>query len=249
MLGRVDAVGMVRSRPVRESAWLVGMYALYNVGRMVAARHTGDAFKNADQVWSFERMIGLPNEQAVQELVLDLSHRIVELANVYYASVHFPLTLLVLVFLYVRHADVYLWTRRTLVMVSLAALAGFLVYPLAPPRMLTSLGFVDTGQMFGLSVYNPTTTTSLTNQFAAMPSLHVAWAALIAIAMIRAWKSRWRMLWLIHPILTFFVVIVTANHYWMDGLVGLAILLVAMTIAYSQESPVLVPEPQLQDAR
>jgi hypothetical protein len=64
----------------------------------------------------------------------------------------------------------------------------------------------------------------MANQFAAMPSLHVGWAALIAIAMITVTRSRWRWLWVLHPVTTFAVVVLTANHYWLDGLVALVLL-------------------------
>ncbi|MDT7655263.1 MAG: hypothetical protein QOI36_6681 [Pseudonocardiales bacterium] len=114
------------------------------------------------------------------------------------------------------------------------------MFPLAPPRMLPQLGFVDTGLEFGHSVYGPQNSGGVANQFAAMPSLHVGWAALIALSMILITRSKWRWLWLLHPIITFGVVVVTANHYWLDGTVVLIVLAVSL--------PVLL-RPGLRDDR
>jgi hypothetical protein len=96
-----------------------------------------------------------------------------------------------------------------------------MVFPLAPPRMLN--GWIDTGLVLGQSVYGADAESGLANQFAAMPSLHVGWAFLVAVFLIRATRSRWRWLWIAHPVITFAVVVVTANHYWMDGLIALAL--------------------------
>ena len=103
-----------------------------------------------------------------------------------------------------------------------------MVFPLAPPRMMP--GFVDTGLQFGQSVYGAERSGGVANQFAAMPSLHVGWAALIALSMILITRSKWRWLWLAHPIITFGVVVVTANHYWLDGIVALLLLAVSLPL-------------------
>ena len=95
--------------------------------------------------------------------------------------------------------------------------------PLAPPRMLPSLGFVDTMTVFGPSAYSGDAAT-VSNQFAAMPSLHVGWALLIAVVVIRTANSRWRWATIAHPVLTTLVVVVTANHYWIDAVVSALLL-------------------------
>jgi PAP2 superfamily len=136
--------------------------------------------------------------------------------------VHFPATLACLVWLYLRHPVHYLWVRRSMVTLTAVALVVHVLYPLAPPRMLP--GFVDTGAVFGPNVYGDSATNSVANQFAAMPSLHVGWALLVAIGLVSAGTSRWRYLWFAHPILTVLVVVATANHYWIDGLVAGGIL-------------------------
>jgi hypothetical protein len=78
--------------------------------------------------------------------------------------------------------------------------------------------------LFGPNVYGPPAGGSIANQFAAMPSLHIGWAMLVAIGLIAATRSRWRWLWLAHPIITILVVVATANHWWLDGIVALLLL-------------------------
>jgi len=89
---------------------------------------------------------------------------------------------------------------------------------------------VDTGVLLGQSVYGPSTDSGVANQFAAMPSLHVGWAFMVAVFLIRATRSRRRWLWIAHPVLTFTVVVVTANHYWLDGLIAISLALPLLLI-------------------
>jgi hypothetical protein len=96
--------------------------------------------------------------------------------------------------------------------------------------MLAGTGLIDTGQVFGPTVYgSQPASDSIENQFAAMPSLHFGWALMVAIGLIAATRSRWRWLWLLHPLVTLLVVIGTANHYWLDTIVAGALLAVALT--------------------
>ncbi|HEY3005624.1 MAG TPA: phosphatase PAP2 family protein [Kribbellaceae bacterium] len=207
-------------RVVREALLLGGLFAVYTGVRYLALRHNGEAFANASLVVRLERTLGLPDEAALQHAVLGVP-LLPQAANGYYALVHFPVTVAVLLWLSVRNPAVYPRVRWAMVSVTALATVGHLVFPLAPPRMLP--GWVDTGVRFGQSVYGPRTDSGVANQFAAMPSLHVGWAAMIAIVLIMVGRSRWRWLWVLHPVATFAVVVVTANHYWLDGLVALAL--------------------------
>jgi hypothetical protein len=94
---------------------------------------------------------------------------------------------------------------------------------------LPQLGFVDLAAKYGQSVYNDGGVGAAT-QVAAMPSIHVAWAAFIALTVICVSTSRWRWLVLAHPILTTIVVVATANHWWIDGVVGVALIPVAYVV-------------------
>ncbi|MET9274269.1 phosphatase PAP2 family protein [Kribbella sp. NPDC003557] len=214
-------------RVAREAVLLATLFLVYSAGRQLAARHSGSAFDHAHEVLSFQNWLHLPNEAAVQHWALRFPHAI-EGANLYYASVHAPLTAAVLLWLSIWRPKAYSHVRWTMVSLTGLALIGHIVFPLAPPRMMP--GFVDTGLRFGQSVYGPDHTGGAVNQFAAMPSLHVGWAALIALSMILITRSRWRWLWLLHPIITFSVVVVTANHYWLDGIVALVLLAASLPL-------------------
>ncbi|MCX4392246.1 phosphatase PAP2 family protein [Streptomyces sp. NBC_00053] len=212
---------------VRELLLVVGLFVIYKLGRQAANGHVDEAFRNAGNVWDFERSVHLPGEGAVQSLLLH-NETLIHLANTYYATVHFPATLLFLVWLYWRRPRHYIWSRRILAALTGAALALHLLFPLAPPRLLAATGLVDTGQVYGPSVYGATPATdSMANQFAAMPSLHFGWAVMVAVGLIVATRSRWRWLWLLHPLVTLLVIVGTANHYWLDSIVVSALLAVA----------------------
>ncbi|MCX4790968.1 MULTISPECIES: phosphatase PAP2 family protein [unclassified Streptomyces] len=212
---------------VRELLLVVGLFVIYKLGRQAATGHVEEAYRNAGNVWDFERSVHLPGEGAVQSLLLH-NETLIHLANTYYAIVHFPATLLFLVWLYWRRPRHYVWSRRILAALTGAALALHLLFPLAPPRLLAATGLVDTGQVYGPTVYGAAPATdSMANQFAAMPSLHFGWAVMVAVGLIVATRSRWRWLWLLHPLVTLLVIVGTANHYWLDSIVVSALLALA----------------------
>ncbi|MCF3965391.1 phosphatase PAP2 family protein, partial [Streptomyces fuscigenes] len=223
-------IGRAAGRPplARELALVAALFLVYKLGRQLANGRTAQAFDNAREVWHLERVLHLPGEQGVQHLLLH-GDTAVHLANTYYAAVHFPATVLFLAWLYWKRPGHYVWSRRVLTAVTGGALALHLLLPLAPPRMLASTGLIDTARVYGPSVYaaNPSAG-SVENQFAAMPSLHFAWALMVAVGLIAATSSRLRWLWLLHPLATLFVVVATANHYWLDTLVATALLALAL---------------------
>jgi hypothetical protein len=235
-------------RLAHEAGVIVAMLLAYDLGRYLAARHVGMAFAHAETVWHVERWLHLPNELLLQSWVLDGSTDLMHAANIYYAGMHFPVTLLALIWLFFLRPSHYLWARRALVTATAVGLVIEFVYPLAPPRMLTGLGFVDAAEQLGESVYDAPGVSGLTNQFAAMPSLHVGWAVLVAIVLISASESRWRWLFAAHPVLTALVVVVTANHFWLDGIVGAALVLFALAV-HRSDSLSQQPQPITVRAR
>ncbi|MEU3498510.1 phosphatase PAP2 family protein [Kitasatospora cineracea] len=237
--------GMPRPPLLRELLLVVGLFLVYKFGRRLAIGHTTAAFHNADRVWGLERAVHLPGEDAVQSLLLR-DETVVHLANVYYATVHFPATVLFLVWLYLRRPAHYLWARRVLAAVTSVALILPFVFPLAPPRMLTSTGLEDTGRLYGPSVYGPPTTDHLSNQFAAMPSLHFGWALMVAVGLIAATRSRWRWLWLLHPLTTLTVIVGTANHYWLDSVAATVMFLLAFAVIRGPGAPPSSHGPRLR---
>jgi hypothetical protein len=221
---------------VREILLVAGLFLVYKFGRQLANGHTEEAYRNAHRVWGWERSLHLPDEAAVQSALLH-GGTLVHTANVYYVAVHFTATAAFLVWLYVRRPDHYLWARRVLALVTGAALVLHLTFPLAPPRMLDAAHLMDTGQVYGPTVYGPRPASdSMANQFAAMPSLHFGWALMIAIGLITATRSRLRWLWLLHPLLTLFVIVSTANHYWLDAIVAGLLLAIALSVVHAPTS-------------
>ncbi|MCC8337861.1 phosphatase PAP2 family protein [Streptomyces sp. R1] len=223
---------------VRELLLVAGLFLVYKFGRRLATGHTAEAFRNAHHVWDWERVLRLPDEGTVQDLLLH-GDTLIHVANTYYAAVHFPATLAFLVWLYLRRPAHYVWARRVLAAVTGAALVLHLLFPLAPPRMLGATGLLDTARAFGPSVYGPPRTDSLSNQFAAMPSLHFGWALMLAIGLIVATRTRWRWrwLWLLHPLVTLLVIVGTANHYWLDVVVAAALLGLALAVHRVPQRP------------
>ncbi|MFE9764088.1 phosphatase PAP2 family protein [Streptomyces sp. NPDC005808] len=217
---------------LRELLLVIGLFLVYKIGRQLATGHTAEAFRNADRVWNWERALHLPGEGDIQSLLLH-SDTLVHLANTYYATVHFPATVAFLVWLYLKRPAHYVWARRVLAVVTGAALVGHLLFPLAPPRLLKAAGLVDTGQAYGPTVYGAhPATDAVANQFAAMPSLHFGWALMVAIGLIAATRSRWRLLWLLHPLITLLVIVGTANHYWLDAIVAASLLGIALAVIH-----------------
>lgn len=214
-----------------EVVLVLGLLALYRLGRTLATGHVEEAEHNAAHLWSLERSLHLLNEDSVQHLLLH-SRFLVEAANRYYVTVHFPLTGIFLIWLFLRHHGSYYRLRNTLVLTTLFGLLFTVFVPLAPPRLFTGDRLIDTMQIFGPSAYNPDSTTGVANQYAAMPSLHIAWAVLVGITVVRVSRSRWRYFAILHPIITIFVVVGTGNHYWLDGFVGLALLGISAIIVY-----------------
>ncbi|MFJ1565919.1 phosphatase PAP2 family protein [Streptomyces erythrochromogenes] len=237
-----------RRRLIRELLLVAGFFTVYKAGRLLSTDRTGEAFRNADRIWDAERLLHLPGEGAVQQLLLH-GDALVTTANTYYAAVHFPATALFLIWLYIRRPAHYLWTRRVLAVLTGAALVLHLAYPLAPPRMLPAARLIDTGQVYGPTVYRAAPDAdTLANQFAAMPSLHFGWALMLAIGVIVATRggkgtkggkgSPRQLLWLLHPLVTLLVIVGTANHYWIDAIVAAALLGMALLV---------VPRPRAND--
>ncbi|WP_254909925.1 phosphatase PAP2 family protein [Micromonospora sp. NBS 11-29] len=189
---------------------------------MVAGR-AGTALANGERIWWLERMLHLPDEALVQAPLL-LHDLPVRMANCYYAYVHFPATVLCLVWLYLRRPAHYLRLRRALAVLTAAAFVLHVWIPLAPPRLTALTHMVDTGRQYGPTVYGPPESDQLSNQYAAMPSLHVGWALAVAVALMAVTAGWRRWLWLAHPLITALVVVATGNHYWLDGVVAALLL-------------------------
>jgi hypothetical protein len=235
--------GRVR-RASRELALVAVLFCAYKLGRLAVVDRADTAIANGELIWRLERLLLLPGEAAVQAPLL--AHELLaRLANGYYAYVHFPATAICLLWLYLRRPAHYRWTRNALALLTAAALVLHIAVPLAPPRLTALTAMVDTGDRFGPAVYGPPDADVLSNQYAAMPSLHVGWAVAVAVALVAATGGRLRWLWLAHPLVTSVVVVATGNHYWLDGLVASAMLAL---ILLALPGPAVVPTPAVSPA-
>jgi hypothetical protein len=224
----------------REAVVVTVLVLGYEWARLLGADHVQAAVDHASHLWQAEQWLHLPREQALQGLVLQVPD-LVQTLNAYYAAVHFPLTFGVLAWLFLRHRAHYAWARRSLFLATAVGLLLQLALPVAPPRLRGDLGFVDTAVAYGQSVYGGPDGHSLSNQYAAMPSLHVGWAVLVAVVCIGALRSRWRWLWVLHPTITLLVVVATGNHWWLDSLFGIALVSTSLAICLPRGGTVQVP--------
>lgn len=213
----------------QESAIILGLFALWQYAGSFGVMGPDGALGRAQWIWDAERVVHLPSETTVQAFFLP-HPLIVQFFNYYYASLHFPVLVGTMIWLFVRHRDKYSAARTTLVALTAACLLIQLI-PVAPPRMLASSGMVDTAIQYGQSVYSATAGFN-PDQLSAMPSVHVGWAVLVAILIIRTARTRWRWLWLLYPAATTLIVAVTANHFWADGIVAAALLLAVLAVQH-----------------
>jgi hypothetical protein len=227
----------------RETAVIGVLYALWQLLSDISQTGThADAYRRSRWIERFERDLPLPSERSVQHAVL--GHRlIVEGANLYYASMHLTVMLIFLIWLFVRHRDQYRPVRMVMGWTTLCCLL-VQVLPVAPPRMFP--GIVDTGLLYNQSVYSNGLPI---DQLSAMPSLHVAWAVLVGYYTWRISPSRWRYLGPAHSATTIFVVVATGNHWWLDGIVAVAILAVCAWSVYGVRQAWRAARSRLATAR
>tara|TARA_X000000368_G_scaffold399292_1_gene370122 strand:+ start:4043 stop:4924 length:882 start_codon:yes stop_codon:yes gene_type:complete len=190
----------------------------YSTVRRITADSTKIAAENAVNLVKFQDWMGFPNEATLQSWFID-SEVLIKIANTFYFVMHFPSMIIFLLWVMVRRIEWMPQVRASLCLATFSGLIIHLLFPLMPPRLMVSYGFIDTAKVFGPDPYS-LGIAKAANEFAAMPSLHVGWALLIALAAIRILKTPARWLMLLHPILTTVVVVITANHFWLDIIVG-----------------------------
>ena len=241
--GRSDRLR--RSAPYfAEAAYIAGLYALWQLAGSLSLLSTDGAFCRGLWIEHLQHELGLPGERGAQGLVL--GHPLLaQGCNLYYATMHFTALGVFLVWLFVRHREHYSFVRNVLALITAVSLVIQFV-PVAPPRLLPQLGLVDLAAQYGQSVYRLTGVT--VDELAAMPSVHVGWALLIGWAVIRYGRGRARWLVLFHPIVTVFVVVATANHYWLDGIVAGLILVGSIAIVGTiSRHPIRLPRAKAAD--
>jgi hypothetical protein len=238
------ATSSKRRRALLEIAVIATFYFAYSAVRNGFGSGAVDpeiALRNAHSLVEMERSIGLFFEPSLQTQFID--HRwFIWTMNVFYGTFHFIVTPAVLAWMFVRHPARYRVWRNALAFTTAIAIVGFSLFPVMPPRLLADCGplggcsgpvFVDTiAQVGGLWSFDSGLIQSVSNQYAAVPSLHIAWALWCAIVLwprVRSWPGR--ALALVYPIATLFATLVTANHFWIDAVFGAFALAVGMSMA------------------
>lgn len=213
------------------------------------------AFTNAERIVKLERLIGLYHEETVQEWALPHAWWM-QFWNTYYGTAHFIITLAVFALLFWKRPRVFPQWRNTLGAMTALAIVGFALFPLMPPRLLDrpcdeyggaciassmrpeeptgDFGFVDSLKEYGGPwSFDNDTMTKISNQYAAMPSLHIGWSTWSAVAVLPLLRRRWqRIAVFLYPLATLYCIVVTANHYWFDGVGGLAVFSVGSLIGW-----------------
>ncbi|HEY2812601.1 MAG TPA: phosphatase PAP2 family protein [Acidimicrobiales bacterium] len=250
------AVAPRRGPIYREILYIAAVYLVYSTVRNhfgsaggTPGHANGIAYGHALDVIDLERNLRLFFEQSLQSWYLALpAHGLIQVWNVFYGTAHFVITAGALIWLFFRDPARYPRWRNTLAFTTLLALVGFAVFSLMPPRLLDKppeqfgppasasnehFGFVDTLEVYPTFwSFDSGGLKKLSNQYAAMPSLHTAWATWSMLVLFPLVRRRWlRVLIVLDPIATLFCIIVTANHYWVDAAFGVVTLALGYLIA------------------
>jgi len=210
-----------------QCAILFALYAVWQLLLDHTVTSTTGAISHGQWLWRLERTFHLPSEKTIQDGIL--SHGwLVTFFNQYYWVAHYGGLLVALSWVFFFHRQMYRWCRRMLVLTTALLTVPFQSVVVAPPRFLPGLGLVDTAHpndsgAIVAGLHDP-------GQLTAMPSVHVAWAVLVAVFIVCVSASPWRWLALAYPAMTMIVVVATGNHFWADGIVGAAVVAVVVVI-------------------
>ncbi|MFE2285084.1 phosphatase PAP2 family protein [Streptomyces sp. NPDC059443] len=207
-------------------------YWTYSLIRNAVPEQKAAALANADWIWKTEHSLGIAVEQTVNHAVNSVTWLVVGM-NYYYATLHFIMTIGVLVWIYRFHPGRYAATRLVLFATTGVALVGYYFYPLAPPRLMNGQNFVDTvlvhhtwGSMASGNLKH------MSNQYAAMPSMHIGWSLWCGLTIFAVASAPWaRILGLLYPTATLIVIVSTANHFWLDAVGGMLCLAFGFTVS------------------
>jgi hypothetical protein len=214
-----------RLRWWREVLYILAFYLVYSIIRNQfgsAAVPRAEAFHNAERMIDVERALGLFHEETLQDWFLPYNW-FMQFWNVFYGTFHFVVTTFAIIWTFRRFPKRYPLWRNTLAFTTGLALIGFATFPLLPPRLLpASFGFVDSlKEVGGLWSFDSGAMQKVSNQYAAMPSLHFAWSLWCLFVLFPQLRRPWaKALVVLYPVATLFAIMVTANHYWIDAAGG-----------------------------
>ncbi|MFI6561343.1 phosphatase PAP2 family protein [Streptomyces sp. NPDC050534] len=225
-------------------------YWTYSLIRNAVPEQRGKALRNADWIWQAEHHLSIAVEESVNHAVNSVSWLIVGM-NYYYATLHFVITLSVLVWLFRSHPGRYAATRLVLFATTGVALVGYYLYPLAPPRLMNGSHFIDTvmvhrtwGSMASGDLKH------MSNQYAAMPSMHIGWSVWCGLTIFFLARVPWvRVLGLLYPVATLVVIVATANHFWLDAVGGLLCLAFGFAVSWAWYGALPYALPRMPPSR
>jgi PAP2 superfamily len=235
----------------QEIAFILLSYWVYSLVRDAVPTHETPAFQHAHSVLDLETSLHINIELTLNKIV-DAArwggwHWLANISDYYYAIMHFIIVIVVLIWVYVRHPMNYRSTRTALYAANGLAAIGFWFYPLAPPRLLTSPHFIDTVVKYHTwGSWGSGGVAKVSNQFAAMPSLHIGWSLWAGITLFMLSKRWWlRALGLLYPVATLFVILGTANHFVLDAVGGVVVLTLGFLIQRALTGrPAYAPPPE-----
>ncbi len=216
-----------RIRLLRELIIVAVGYGVYSQVRGLASNRVVDAFYNGYRVVQIEKDLGIFKEVALQTLILP-HNALVDLFNVIYVYGLFPLLIPTAAWLFIKKPDVYLLARNAFLISGFIGVIFFIIVPTAPPRLI-GMGLVDT---LGQSLTPTYEALPGVNHFAAVPSMHVGWNFLTAVAIYMA-ATGFRLRWivLILPVVMLFSTVITGNHYFLDGMLGIVVAAIGLWLA------------------
>lgn len=216
---------------IQEAVLVVAAFLVYFAIRAAVVSRAGEALLNAYDVIALERSLGIYWEREMQGWILD-NYALIRVTNWMYFWGHMPLIVLFAVWLYIWRRHTYVLVRNAFLAAGAIAVVIYALYPLAPPRLMPFEGYVDTMAVFDQISYQAQETEAFVNPFAAMPSLHFGWAMLLGGAI--AWVGRhWLLvvLGVAWPVLMFFSIVMTANHFILDAVAGAIVALLGLAVA------------------
>ena len=217
---------------LRQFAFFFIAYWGYQLVRGIADGRDAVALANGVHVMQLERSLGAFFEPGFQQAFLP--HQwVIEIANWMYFNSHFVITISFLAWLYLFRNENFNFVRNMFLVAMGLALIGYALFPTAPPRMFPTAGFTDTIDAFTDMNQDSSFNSILVNPYAAVPSMHIAFSLIIAVSAMSLVRSIWaRAVWSAYPLMVYFVITVTANHYWFDAAAGAAVACLAAVSAH-----------------
>jgi membrane-associated phospholipid phosphatase len=207
---------------LRQISLFAFAYLVYRLVRGMVEGEANTAFAHARDLISLERTLHVFVEPSIQAWASG-SHLVMVLASWTYVNAQTSVTFGALLYLYLRHNRSFYFVRNMFMIAMGIALIGYTVFPTAPPRFMPEWGFIDSVSDFtGVHVDHASASLSaLTNLYAAVPSMHVAFALMVGWPLARLARRRVvKVLWMLYPFLMAFVIVVTANHFIVDAILG-----------------------------